>query len=157
MKEKNIITVGKKIRDFMLKDQNGNDFRLSDYKGKKVILSFHPLAWTPVCAAQMQALERNIKLFEKYNAIAVGLSVDSVPCKAAWAKSIKIKSTKILSDFWPHGQLAKALGLFREKNGFSERANVVLDEKGRVLFVKVYPIRELPVLNEIFEVLKGEK
>jgi peroxiredoxin len=157
MKEKNIIIVGKKIRDFMLKDQNGNDFRLSDYKGKKVILSFHPLAWTPVCAAQMQALERNIKLFEKYNTIAVGLSVDSVPCKAAWAQSIKIKSTKILSDFWPHGQLAKALGLFRGKNGFSERANVVLDEKGRVLFVKVYPIRELPVLNEIFEVLKGEK
>jgi len=157
MKEKNLITVGKNIRDFSLQDQNGKDFRPSDYRGKKVILSFHPLAWTPVCAAQMQALERNVKLFEKYTAIAVGLSVDSVPCKAAWAKSLKIKHTRMLSDFWPHGQVAKSLGLFREKNGFSERANVVLDEKGRVLFVKVYPIRELPVLDEIYEVLKEEK
>ena len=121
MKEQNVITIGKKIRDFTLKDQGNNDIHLSYYKGKKVLLSFHPLAWTSVCAAQMQSLEKNFKLFEKYNTVALGLSVDSVPCKTAWAKSLKIKNTRLLCDFWPHGQFAKALGpvpgterLFRE-------------------------------------------
>jgi peroxiredoxin len=87
--------------------------------------------------------------------VALGVSVDSVPCKTAWAEKLKIKKTRLLCDFWPHGKLAKSLGLFRESNGFSERANVIIDEKGRVLHVKVYPIRELPDLEEILTLLKG--
>ncbi|MGD0274492.1 MAG: redoxin domain-containing protein [Syntrophales bacterium] len=155
MKEQSVIAIGKKIRDFTLKDQGNNDIHLSDYKGGKILLSFHPLAWTSICAAQMQSLEKNFKLFEKYNTVALGISVDSAPCKMAWAKSLKIKNTRLLCDFWPHGHFAKTLGLFREHNGFSERANVVLDEKDRVLFVRVYPIKELPVMDEILKVIKG--
>jgi peroxiredoxin len=81
--------------------------------------------------------------------------VDSVPCKAAWAKAIKVKQTRLLADFWPHGNVAKSLGLFREQNGFSQRANVILDEMGKVCFVKVYPISELPDINEIITFLKN--
>jgi peroxiredoxin len=155
MAEKTVIQLGKLVKDFTLQDQFSQDFVLSKMKGRRVLLSFHPLAWTPVCTRQMQSLEKNKKVFDKFNTIATGLSVDSVPCKAAWAKAIKIKQTRLLSDFWPHGNVAKSLGLFREQNGFSQRANVILDESGKVCFVKVYPISELPDINEIIAFLKN--
>ena len=154
MAEKKVVQVGKKLKDFKLKDQNGQDFLLSDCRGKRVLLSFHPLAWTHVCALQMQSLEKNKKALNKLNAAAVGLSVDSVPCKAAWAKSLKIKSTRLLSDFWPHGGVAKSLGILRAE-GFSERANIIVDEAGKVMFVKIYPIRQLPDIAEILAALKA--
>jgi peroxiredoxin len=147
------LSIGAKVKDFTLKDQNGQDFTLSAFKGKKVLLSFHPLAWTSICAKQMQALEKNLKVFEKAGAVAVGLSVDSVPCKTAWAKSLKVEKTRLLADFWPHGKIASALGLFR-KEGFSERANILIDEKGKVAWFKVYPIRELPDIREVLAVVK---
>jgi len=147
------LAVGKSVRDFTLKDQNGQEFRLSALKGKKVLLSFHPLAWTSICARQMKALEKNAKVFENAGAVAVGLSVDSVPSKAAWAKSLKISKTRLLADFWPHGKVADSLGLFR-KEGFSERANVLLDAKGKVAWIKVYPIKELPNIREVLAVVK---
>jgi peroxiredoxin len=147
------LSVGTTVKDFTLKDQNGQDFTLSAFKGKKVLLSFHPLAWTSICAKQMQALEKNQKVFEKAGTVAVGLSVDSVPCKAAWAKSLKIKKTRLLADFWPHGKVAAALGLFR-KEGFSERANILIDEKGKVAWIKVYPVRELPDIREVLTAVK---
>lgn len=153
MAEKKTVQAGKKMKDFILKDQNGQDFRLSEYKGKRVLLSFHPLAWTSLCAKQMQALEKNKKAFDKLNTVAVGLSVDSVPSKAAWAKSLKIRNTKLLSDFWPHGGVANSMGFLRSQ-GFSERANVIVNEAGKVLFVKVYPINELPDIEEILDVLR---
>jgi len=155
MAEKKVVEAGKKVSDFSLKDHLGQDFRLADWRGTKVLLSFHPLAWTAVCAKQMQMLEKSRKAFAKAGAVALGVSVDSVPCKTAWAEKLKIKNTRLLCDFWPHGKLAKSLGLFRENNGFSERANVIIDERGKVLFVKVYPIRELPDLEEILTVLRG--
>jgi len=154
MAEKKVVQVGKKLKDFKLKDQNGQDFLLSDCRGKRVLLSFHPLAWTHVCALQMQSLEKNKKALNKLNAAAVGLSVDSVPCKAAWAKSLKIKDTRLLSDFWPHGGVAKSLGILRAE-GISERANIIVDEAGKVMFVKIYPIKQLPDIAEILAVLKA--
>jgi peroxiredoxin len=154
MTEKKVVRVGKKLKDFKLNDQNRQDFLLSDFRGKRVLLSFHPLAWTPICAQQMQSLERNKKALDKLNTVAVGLSIDAVPCKAAWAKSLKIKNTRLLSDFWPHGAVAKSLGILRDE-GFSERANIIVDEAGKVMFVKVYPIRQLPDIAEILAALKA--
>jgi peroxiredoxin len=145
---------GRKVKDFKLKDQNGQDFHLSDYRGKRVLLSFHPLAWTSLCAQQMQALEKSKKALDKLNTVAVGISIDTVPSKAAWAKSLKIKNTRLLSDFWPHGALAKSLGILRVE-GFSERANIILDEAGKVMYVRVYPISELPDIGEILTALKA--
>jgi peroxiredoxin len=153
MEGKSLVAIGKTVKDFTLKGQNSEDVCLSDYQGKNVLLSFHPLAWTPVCAMQMKTLEKNRKVFEKYNTVAFGLSVDSCACKSAWAKSLRIKNTKLLADFWPHGGVAKSLGLLRTE-GFSERVNILLDEKGRILWIKVYPIKQLPDIEEVFNVLK---
>jgi peroxiredoxin len=149
------VKVGDVIQDFVLKDQKENDVTLAELKGKKVLLSFHPLAWTKVCADQMKSLEKNRDEFEKLNTVALGFSVDSIPCKAAWAKDLGIEHTSLLADFWPHGGVADSLGIFRSKNGFSERANVIIDEQGKVLFVKIYPIPELPDIEEILNFLRG--
>lgn len=146
---------GDKAKDFTLSDQDDKDIQLSNLKGKKVLLSFHPLAWTKVCADQMKSLEKNRMRFEELNTMAFGLSVDTVPSKKAWAKELGISRTSLLSDFWPHGEVAGMYGIFREKEGFSERANIIVDEKGMVLFVKIYPLSTLPDVEEIITALKG--
>lgn len=149
-----VVQAGDKAKDFTLKDQDGRDVRLSDFKGRKVLLSFHPLAWTSVCAEQMQSLEENRGRFEKLNAVALGISVDTVPSKKAWAKELGIKNTRLLSDFWPHGEAARMYGIFREREGFSERANIIVDENRKVIFVKVYQISRLPDIEEIIKALE---
>jgi peroxiredoxin len=154
MSEKKGVIVGCRVQDFSLPDQEGQQIRLSALKGKKVLLSWHPLAWTAVCAEQMKALEKQRRAFAKLNTVALGLSVDTVPSKKAWAASLRIKETRLLSDFWPHGKTAKSLGIFRTIQGTSERANILLDETGKVVFVKVYPIKELPDITEILSFLK---
>jgi peroxiredoxin len=151
------VKVGDMARDFVLKDQNEKEFKLSEHRGKRVLLSFHPMAWTGVCADQMKSLEANKETFDSLNTVAVGLSVDSVPSKKAWADTLGIKNTSLLADFWPHGGVAKLFGLFREKSGIAERSNVLVDEKGKVVFVKVYPIPELPDINEIIDFIRKLK
>jgi len=153
-KQMETIKVGERFRDFALKDQDGRDFKLSEQAGKRVLLSFHPLAWTSVCAEQMESLEANKKTFDSLNTVAVGLSVDSVPTKKAWARSLGIVDTRILADFWPHGGVASLYGLFREAEGHSQRANVLIDENGRVVFVKVYELKQLPPIDEVIEAIK---
>ena len=140
--------------DFTLKDQHNRDFRLSEFAGRRVLLSFHPLAWTPVCADQMKALESRKAVFDELKTVAVGISVDSFQAKHAWAKELGIKETRLLSDFWPHGAVAHALGVFRDEDGFSDRANIVVDESGRIVLIKVYEIPQLPDLEEIIAFLK---
>jgi peroxiredoxin len=151
-----MIAVGSKAPDFILKDQDGKPVQLAELKGKKVLLSFHPLAWTRVCAEQMKSLEANYEQFEKLNSIALGLSVDAVPSKKAWAKELAIENTRLLSDFWPHGQVAKLYDIFREKNGFSERANIIVDENLKVIFAKTYPISQVPDIEEVIKFLVGK-
>ena len=143
------IAVGSVAPAFTLKDQNEKDVRPADFAGRKVVLAFHPLAWTSVCTTQMQDLEKNLEAFRAKGAVALGLSVDSVPCKTAWAKAIGVSATPILADFWPHGGVAAAYGIFRERNGFSERAVFIIDAAGKVAWKKVYPIREVPDIGEI--------
>jgi peroxiredoxin len=148
------LSIGEVAPVFALKDQDGKEVRLAEFNGKRVILSFHPLAWTAVCAKQMQALEENKNVFESLDTIPLGLSVDTVPSKKAWADHLGIKSLRLLSDFWPHGDVAKAYGIFREKGGTSERANIIVDRNGKIAFVKVYEISQLPDIGEIIDVLK---
>lgn len=149
-----MISLGGKAPDFTLKDQDKKTVKLSKLKGKKIILSFRPLAWTPVCHDQMLSLEENFNHIEQHNTIAFGLGVDSVPSNKAWADSIGIRKTRLLSDFWPHGEVAKAYGVFREDDGFSERANIIIDESQMVVFTKIYPTNQLPDIIELLHFLE---
>jgi peroxiredoxin len=104
----------------------------------------------------MQSLETNLDRFASSNTIPMGISVDSVPSKQAWAESLGIKTLQLLSDFWPHGEVAKSYGVFRDNDGFSERSNILINEMGQVVFAKIYPIKELPDIEEIISIL-GEQ
>ncbi len=147
------IKVGDKAPYFALKDQHKREHRLTEYKGKRVLLAFHPLAWTPVCGDQIRTLENLHDSFEELNTVPLSVSVDSPPAKLAWAETMGIKRLSMLSDFWPHGELTSKMGLLREVSGFAERANVIIDEEGRVAWVKVYEVPENPDIDEVLDVL----
>ena len=149
-----MVKTGSTAPDFTLKDQNGKTVKLSKLKGKKVLLSFRPLAWTPVCHDQMRILEENHARLDKLNIVALGIGVDSAPSNKAWAKSMDIVNTRLLADFWPHGEVARNYGVFREEDGFSERANILIDEEGKITFIKVYPTNQLPDFDEVFKLLE---
>jgi len=157
MESKQCIKAGDIVSDFSLIDQNGKEFRLSDYKGKRILLSFHPLAWTSVCAKQMQSLEEEKNKFEELNTVAVGISIDSSASKKAWADTINIKNTRLLSDFWPHGRIAQQFGIFRDKEGISERVNIIINENQEIEYIQIYEISQLPDINEIITVLQSEE
>ena len=144
-----IIKVGEKAPDFTLKDQNGVDIALNDFEGKKVLLSWHPLAWTSVCTDQMRDLERNYRSFEEKGVVVLGISVDTAPSKSAWAKVLLLNNVRILADFHPLGKVARSYGLFSEEYGASKRVNILIDEKGNVSWVKKYEIRMLPDVEEV--------
>ena len=148
------IKVGDAFGDFSLKGHTEALIDTAALTGKTLLLSFHPLAWMEVCAKQMQSLEANYETFQSLNTVPLGCSVDAAPCKKAWAKSLGIEKVDLLADFWPHGDLAAKLGLFIDKFGFSERANVILDEQRKTVFVKVYPIKELPDIKDVLDFLR---
>jgi len=147
----NQLKIGDTIQDFTLQDQNGNKVSLSDYRGKKVLVSFHPLAFTSVCTDQMRALERNYDTFKDANIELLGISVDSVPAKKAWAAMINIEKMKILSDFNPFRKVAKQFGTVSEKLNTSGRANFLIDAEGKLEWQKTYKLPELPDIHELLE------
>ena len=148
------IKVGEKFGNFMLKNQQDLEINTEGFEDKKILLSFHPMAWTSVCAKQMQSLEDYYEVFEELNTVPLGVSIDTAPSKKAWAESLGIEELDMLADFWPHGGIASKLGIFIEKFGFSERANIILDEQRKAIFVKVYPMKELPDVKELVAFLK---
>ncbi len=145
--------VGAQAPDFELKTHDGEMFKLSDYRGKRVLLSFHPLAWTSVCQKQMQRLEKHYLDFVQHETVAVGISVDPVPSKEAWAKRLAINNIALLSDFWPHGEVAMKYDIFDEETGASERANILIDEEGEITVFKKYPISEAPEFQMFVDLL----
>ena len=143
---------GDKAPEFTLKNQYKEDISLKDLKGKKVILSWHPLAYTPVCTDQMRSLERNYdRIQEKADTVVIGLSVDPHPAKQKWADILLLENIHIVSDFFPFAEVTKAYGVFNEENGASLRANVIIDEEGNVSWAKVYEASELPDVDELIE------
>ncbi len=154
MSSQNALEIGDRVSNFLLIDHMEKKFELNDHKGQQILLSFHPLAWTSICAQQMKAMEKHYDQFLNLNTLSVGLSVDSVPSKSAWAEKLGLKRLRLLSDFWPHGGLAQTLGIFRNKRGFSERANFILDKDGKIIFKKIYDISELPDIDELMAFLK---
>jgi peroxiredoxin len=150
-----MLPVGQEAPDFELRSHQGGTVKLSDFRGKKnVVLAFHPLAFTPVCANQMRGYESDLAEFEKAGAAVLGISIDAQPAKAAWAKTLDSISYDLLSDFHPHGDVAKKYGVFREKEGISDRAIFVIDKAGRIAWSKVYEIPELPPNDEVLAALQ---
>ena len=150
-----MLTAGQDAPDFELRSHKGGTVKLSDFRGKKnVVLAFHPLAFTPVCANQMKGYESELAQFARADAAVLGVSIDAQPAKTAWAKTLEPISYDLLSDFHPHGDVAQKYGVFREKEGFSERAIFVIDKNGKIAWSKVYDIPELPKNDEVLAALQ---
>jgi peroxiredoxin len=146
---------GDEAPDFELRSHRGGTVRLSDYRGKKhVVLAFHPLAFTPVCATQMSGYELDLPRLNERDAIVLGISIDPQPSKTAWAKTLGSISFDLLSDFHPHGEVAQKYGVFRQKEGFAERAIFIVDKQGKIAWVRTYEIPEQPDNEEFMNALR---
>jgi alkyl hydroperoxide reductase subunit AhpC len=133
--------------------------RLSDYRGKKhVVLSFHPLDWTPTCGEQLPALDSDREKFAALNTQVLDISVDSIYSHKAWQKfEIGEIHIPMCSDFYPHGQVTEAFGIMREGSplsGISERAVFIVDKSGKIVFAKIYPLDQIPKNEELLEALR---
>ena len=103
----------------------------------------------------MPAYEADLERFKGYDAQVLGISVDSVPCNTAWAKSLGGLSYDLLSDFHPKGEAAKAYGAWRETDGISERALFVVDKGGRIAYKDIHNIADQPDNEDLFDVLRN--
>ena len=149
-----VLPIGSPAPDFELVNHHRQPVRLSSFRGKKnVVLAFHPLAFTPVCAAQMQTYERAQDRFHALDTEVLGISIDAGPSKNAWATALGGISFDLLSDFHPHGRVAEAYGVFRD-DGISERAIYVVGKDGHIAWAKKYDIPEQPDSEELFRVLE---
>lgn len=149
-------SIGSEAPDFELRSHRGGTVKLSDFRGKRhVVLAFHPLAFTPVCATQMSTYQSDIQRFESADAAVFGVSVDPQPAKTAWARELGVTSFDLLSDNYPYGEVARKYGVFREKDGISERAVFVIDKEGRIAWSRVYDIPQQPGNDELFTALSA--
>ena len=130
------IEIGQQAPDFRLKDQEKNEVSLTDFSGKRVVLAFHPFAFTGICETELCALRDEMSDFEQLGATTLVISTDSVATHAEWAKQQGF-GFRYLSDFWPHGETAKAYGVFNEKAGAANRATFIIDEQGKVVHADV--------------------
>lgn len=137
------------ISSFTLQDQNDQAVSFAALKGQKFLLSFHPLAWTSICAKQVQDLDAMYDQFKAKGVTPFGVSIDHLYCKKAWADSLGLTKLQLLADFWPHGALAEALGCFIPKAGMSGRSNFLIGEDGEVAWSKRHEIKEQPDFKAI--------
>ena len=113
----------------------GKKYKLSDLRGKPVVLAFYPLDFSPVCTKENTCFRDDLQQFEQLGAQVLGISVDSVWTHGAFAKSLGV-TYPLLADFHPKGAVAKAYGLYVEEKGITKRATVVVDKSGKVSWVK---------------------
>ena len=152
---------GDKAPDFTLPAVDGGEVSMSQYYGRKnVVISFVPAAWTPVCTSQWPVYDLAKDIFLDNDAILIGITVDNVPTLYAWTKAILPDRDPewfhVLSDFYPHGEVAKRYGVLRSE-GFTERALFVMDKKGIITFIDIHDINERPPLMELKKALEEIK
>jgi peroxiredoxin len=117
--------------DFSLPDANGQPVKLSDFRGKHVVLAFYPADWSSVCTDQLAVYQQRLDEIRAYNAEVIAISVDGRESHRAWATQQNI-TFPLLSDFWPHGAVAQQYGVFRSRDGISERALFFIDADGMI-------------------------
>jgi peroxiredoxin len=151
------LRVGDQAPDFVLPSISGNKITLREYRGKKnVVLSFVPAAWTPVCSHQWPGYNIAKDIFDKNDAELIGISVDNIPTLYAWTKQMGKLWFPVVSDFWPHGAVAKSYGVLRS-SGTSERALFVIDKQGRIRYIDVHDINTMPKLEDLANLLEKLK
>jgi peroxiredoxin len=132
-----MIEVGDEAPDFTLKDQNNEEFTLSSYRGKQaVLIVFYPLAFTGICTGELCVVRDDMPTFDNPDVLTVSISVDSVYSHKIFAEREGYEFP-LLSDFWPHGGVAKAYGVFNEIAGIANRGTFLVDKDGIVRFAEM--------------------
>ena len=151
------IAVGQPAPEFTLKDQNQQEVKLADFKGKKnVVLMFYPLDWSPVCTNEHVCVVGDMKQFEQLDAAVLGLSVDSVWSHKAFAEKMNIKYS-LLADFHPRGAVASQYGMYIADKGITGRAIAIINKAGNVAWFRQYDIPQLPDVKEVAAALASVK
>ncbi len=152
------LKVGDQAPDFTLMSIGGFKISLNHYlKKKNVVISFVPAAWTTVCSAQWPEYIRAKEMFDKNDAILLGITVDNIPTLNSWIQNMcSIKGDlwfPVFSDFYPHGAVAKKYGVLRSE-GYTERALFVIDKKGIIRFIDIHDINQKPPLSMLKKALE---
>ena len=131
------VEVGAEAPDFVLRDQNNQRVRLSDHRGgRAVLLVFYPLAFSRVCRGELCEVQDNLAAYVNDHVQVLTVSVDSVFAHKVWAEREGF-DFPLLSDFWPHGAVAQAYGVFNEVAGTAFRGTFVIDRTGIVRFAEM--------------------
>lgn len=145
--------IGDPAPDFTLPTHNEGELNLAWYQGRKnVVLAFYPGDWTPVCATQVPEYQKLLARFEVLDCQLLCVSVDSVPCHKAWAKSLGGISFPLMSDYYPHGEVARKYGVFTDR-GYSGRAVFLIDKKGIIRYIEHVELANLPDNERLFKEL----
>ncbi len=147
------LKIGDLAPDFIIPSHLDSDVSLRELRGKVVVLAFFPLAWTPVCTVQIPSYEEDLEKFAGLNAQILSISVDSVPSLKAWTETFGGIHYPVLSDFYPHGEVAQKFGVLRP-DGRSERAIFIMDEDGIIRYIDVHDINNQPLNAVLFEEIR---
>src|SRR5712675_3570686 len=149
-----VLAAGTPAPDFALHATPDQILRLSELRGRPVILVFYPADWSPVCGDQVALYNEILPEFREYGAEILGISVDGVWCHAAFARDRNLHFS-LLADFEPKGAVARQYGAYREADGTSERALFVLDADGIVHWSYCSPIAVNPGADGILTALES--
>jgi peroxiredoxin len=128
------IETGTEAPAFDLAVEGTTRVRLSDFRGRRnVLLVFHPYAFTPICEEEARDLQENLPTFESSNTEVILVSCDAPPARQAWKASLGLTYT-LASDFWPHGEVARAYGVFDDERGVPGRGTFLIDSSGVVVW-----------------------
>lgn len=122
---------GQRAPDFTAWASHGGQVSLEDYRGRAVLVVFVPFAFTPVCSREIEELVRAAPAWQRRGVEVVVISCDAMPTLRAWAEEHGV-AFEVLSDFWPHGSIARAYGAFSEQDGAADRLSVLIDAGGTV-------------------------
>ena len=128
------IETGSEAPAFDLQVSGSERVRLADFRGRRnLLLVFHPFAWTPVCEEEALDLQENLPAFESGDTDVVLVSCDAAAARQAWKEKLGLTYT-LASDFWPHGEAARAYGVFDETSGAAVRGTFLIDKEGVVVW-----------------------
>ncbi|WP_301149685.1 peroxiredoxin [Mycobacterium simiae] len=132
-----MLPVGTTAPDFTLRDQNQQPITLSSFRGdKNVLLVFFPLAFTKICQGELDQLRDQLPRFDNDNSVALAISVGPPPTHKVWAAQNGF-TFPVLSDFWPHGQVSQAFGVFNDRAGYPNRGTFAVDRSGIIRFAEM--------------------
>lgn len=147
------VEIGSKAPEFELKTQHGETVKLSDFQGSKnVVLLFYPFSFTGVCTGELCALRDELPTFVNDDTQLLAVSCDSMFTQKVFAEREGLEYP-VLSDFWPHGEVARAYGVFNEEKGCAVRGTFIIDKQGVVRWSVVNALPDARDLNDYVKAL----